>query len=531
MASSSKSNNWTKYDKVLLDKLVARDGAKLIDQEFGKLTKTSVIKFTCKCGNNDEKQLRLFVHHGGVFCRGCASKAAKEKTQATCIEKYGAPTPFQSKEFRDTTLRLSKKGVKYNKALLDEVLEKDGASIKETYERYTFDTIIHFQCECGEEHEKQFKSLVQHGGAKCEKCTLKGMHEKQVITMEQKGQQHPFTRLDVREKARQNNKGLKYTKELLDGVIKRDEAILKNEYDGLTRDVVIEFECKCGQENSKSFRALIENAGAKCKDCSELVRKDKHEKTCIENYGVSNPMQSKDVAQKIKISTNTFTVERLKESLGDNLVGEYDPTTIGRDSNIRFKCYCCDEEGEKPFRMIEESIGPFCKECTWVAKDYLIKKSLKENYDVEYSLQHPAFNDKASAKGRLLKPYTTPGGNVLMYQGYEHLALDLLFMQDYDENDIINEKQNVPHIWWVDADGQEHRYYVDIYLKSENRMIEVKSDYRYEKDKDKLEFVWRTCVAEGFTYEVWIFNKYHELVTIKDYNYSSLSSSTSTSTS
>jgi len=131
----------------------------------------------------------------------------------------------------------------------------------------------------------------------------------------------------------------------------------------------------------------------------------------------------------------------------------------------------------------------------------------------------------------MLKPYITPKGNVLLYQGYEHLALDLLFMQDYDECDIINSKKEVPPIWWVDADGQEHRYYIDIYLKSENRMIEVKSDYRYEKDKEKIEYVWRTCVAEGYNYEVWIFNKYHELITIKSYDRSSYSSSISTSAS
>jgi hypothetical protein len=95
---------------------------------------------------------------------------------------------------------------------------------------------------------------------------------------------------------------------------------------------------------------------------------------------------------------------------------------------------------------------------------------------------------------------------------------------------MINDKQSVPQIWWIDATGKNHRYFVDIFLKAENRMIEVKSDYRYEKDKEKIEYVWRTCVAEGYNYEVWIFNKYHELVTIKDYNYSSFSS-TSTSAS
>jgi hypothetical protein len=61
-------------------------------------------------------------------------------------------------------------------------------------------------------------------------------------------------------------------------------------------------------------------------------------------------------------------------------------------------------------------------------------------------------------------------------------------------------------------------------------MIEVKSDYRYNEDKDKLEFVWRTCVEQGYNYEVWIFNKHHEIVDFKVYSSSSLlKGSTSTS--
>ena len=83
MASPTKSSTWTKYDKTLLDTLVERDGAKLVDQEYGKWSKLTLIKFFCKCGQADEKQLRLLVNHGGVLCRECASKAAKEKIRAT----------------------------------------------------------------------------------------------------------------------------------------------------------------------------------------------------------------------------------------------------------------------------------------------------------------------------------------------------------------------------------------------------------------------------------------------------------------
>ncbi len=105
----------------------------------------------------------------------------------------------------------------------------------------------------------------------------------------------------------------------------------------------------------------------------------------------------------------------------------------------------------------------------------------------------------------------------------------MLFIE-YSGEDIENGKVNVPEVLWVDGDGNEHRYYVDIYISKENRMIEVKSDYRYEQDKDRFEFIWRTCIEQGYKYEIWIFDKHHELVDIKVY--SSLSDSNgSTSTS
>jgi hypothetical protein len=34
-------------------------------------------------------------------------------------------------------------------------------------------------------------------------------------------------------------------------------------------------------------------------------------------------------------------------------------------------------------------------------------------------------------------------------------------------------------------EGETHRYYPDIYIKSENKVIEVKSTYTFNKEKEK----------------------------------------------
>jgi hypothetical protein len=319
-----------------------------------------------------------------------------------------------------------------------------------------------------------------------------------------------------------------YNQDLLNKYLEKDEAILVGTYEKLTRDIDIKFKCKCRKDGKKMFRYIVENAGMRCSACSIKTKTEKLKATCLQNYGVDNHMKVHEIKLKNREQRVTFTLDRLTQVVGDNLIGEYDKRTLNRETVIMYHCICCNDIYEKTFRMIEEGGGLVCKLCCDAGKYEKIRQSLKSQYGVEYSLQVPVLNDKATFKGLKYKEYIGPSGKIYNCQGYEPFALDLLFI-DYSDEDIINDKKKVPEVWWVDGDGKEHRYYVDIYIPKEKRMIEVKSDYRYEKDKDKLEFVWRTCVEQGYDYEIWIFDKHQEIVEFKTYSSSSLKGSTSTS--
>ncbi len=39
---------------------------------------------------------------------------------------------------------------------------------------------------------------------------------------------------------------------------------------------------------------------------------------------------------------------------------------------------------------------------------------------------------------------------------------------------VYNISPNVPTIWYIGNDGKNHRHYVDIFIPTENRCIEVK---------------------------------------------------------
>jgi hypothetical protein len=83
---------------------------------------------------------------------------------------------YQSKEFKNSLLSVEEKKVKirYDRALLDEVLERDGAKLvvedSEAYEKLTMYTKIKFICICGKEGEKGLRCLYQKRGAYCNYC-------------------------------------------------------------------------------------------------------------------------------------------------------------------------------------------------------------------------------------------------------------------------------------------------------------------------------------------------------------------------
>jgi glutaredoxin len=100
-----------------------------------------------------------------------------------------------------------------------------------------------------------------------------------------------------------------------------------------------------------------------------------------------------------------------------------------------------------------------------------------------------------------------PSGNTIKIQGYEHYALDeLCKKENSNENDIITGSKNVPTIWYNDNDNKKHRHFVDIFIPSINKCIEVKSTWTFKKQKE-IVFLKQTAAKElGFLYEIWVYD-------------------------
>ena len=101
------------------------------------------------------------------------------------------------------------------------------------------------------------------------------------------------------------------------------------------------------------------------------------------------------------------------------------------------------------------------------------------------------------------KNFKLPSGRIIKLQGYEPRVLEQL-LKIYTENDIVcgvkNINNEIGKITYIE-DGVEHRYYPDFYIKSTNTIIEVKSQWTFDKWKKKNELKKNACISLGFNFK------------------------------
>jgi hypothetical protein len=100
-----------------------------------------------------------------------------------------------------------------------------------------------------------------------------------------------------------------------------------------------------------------------------------------------------------------------------------------------------------------------------------------------------------------------PSGKIICYQGYENFALDeLINIENILEEDIITNRKDVPEIWYLDKTGKKRRHFVDFFIKTQQRCIEVKSTWT-NQDKNNVLEKQKAAINLGYKYEIWIFDK------------------------
>lgn len=318
------------------------------------------------------------------------------------------------------------------------------------------------------------------------------------------------------------NRTNKYTLESLESF----ELILSKKYyrDELHVNCMIEGNCKnknCINIFSKKFCQLIK-LGGYCNKCSikngnekkiitvktkynvenvsqlEIIKKQKEE-TCIKNYGVSYPTQSDIIQEQIvKTSNKNWGTNRPTQNkeLLERIHDDYEKKTGYRnpvsDPIIREKC---QNTHEKKTGFRNPFSDPINKE--------KIEKTNITKYGYTNPMKNPLIMKKAFKTGCKLKSYLLPSGKIIEYMGWENYALDELFTI-HDENDIENE--NLPVFNYIKPDGTIHTYLPDIFIKSINKFIEVKSTYTITQSTDIIFLKQQSVKNAGFACEIWVYN-------------------------
>ena len=92
-----------------------------------------------------------------------------------------------------------------------------------------------------------------------------------------------------------------------------------------------------------------------------------------------------------------------------------------------------------------------------------------------------------------------------MYQGYEDVAWKVL-LSTLKETEITNDPKLIPTFIY-EWEGKTHRYYPDLYVETQRRIIEVKSTYTYRTELGKNRAKRDQVMADGYTFEFWICSK------------------------
>ena len=199
--------------------------------------------------------------------------------------------------------------------------------------------------------------------------------------------------------------------------------------------------------------------------------------THIANHKVPFPLQSKEIRAKCR--KTTF----------DKFGAEYFIQTE------EFKRQMLEKYGEEYFVQTEE-----------------FKRQMLEKYGAEHAMQNPDLFRKMKASGYSSKNFTFPSGRVVTVQGYEPAAITFL-LNFYDEASI--EVDVIPVVNYIFEEGK-HVYHPDIYIQSENLIIEVKSVYTLALDYEKNMAKFQAVVASGYSCRLLVFEKGTDLEPIDD---------------
>lgn len=104
------------------------------------------------------------------------------------------------------------------------------------------------------------------------------------------------------------------------------------------------------------------------------------------------------------------------------------------------------------------------------------------------------------------KMFAFPSGRTVRVEGYEDIALSRLLLK-YHEDDLLVGKeiqQRIKMFTYLHPSGRKRRYYPDIFIISENKIVEVKSTWTIKLNTDINPLKKKSVEDRGFLFEYMI---------------------------
>lgn len=494
------------YNCEYLAECITKDSAILVGS-YDHLTIKSRIQFQCKCGKEGNKNFKRATI-SGFYCDECTMARCKTKA----IERS------QSKSETNC----------YSMEMLETYLQRDKATLKCELPQLRKDSRITFICNCGNEGDKTFR-YIKETGVFCKTCTFKYRSEKREKTnLERYGNTCTLQSDTIKQKAEETcmrKYGVKnaFQSEEIQNKIKEtnvkkygaenpfaSKEIISKIRNTCLKRYATEFPMQIPELQEKVRQTNMERYNVPVTSQAECV-KEKAKETNLIIYGHTHHSLP-EILEKAK-QTNlitygveyTFQAESVKEKIAKTLIER-----LGVDHNMK-----SESVREKAKATNMQKLGvPYALQSPVVRNKS--KLTCLKKYNVENPTQSPEIQEKIQKTGKKFKTYTCPSGACRKIQGYEHFALDRLFLTEkLHEFDVYTDRKEVPRISYTDNSKQRY-YFPDIWIKSQNKLIEVKSTWTYKLHKETNILKWKASREKGYACEFWIFTPKGSLTLITD---------------
>ena len=422
---------------------------------------------------------KFYVGFSDFSCQGtrCSDKTCiRERVKKTCQERYGANSPLQNEQIRDRIKEILREryGVDHHMQI-NEVKEK----MKETCrERYGYDSPL----QDPEIKAKVMATCRERYGYDSPLQDPEIRAKAMATCLERYGVDNAAQHPDIKAKTMATcEERYGYGCALQNPDIKaKSRATCQEKYG-------TDFAMQNPVMRAKMMATCLERYGVEYAMQHPVIRA-KIIATCLERYGVENVMQHPDIRAKIIATCN--------ERYG------YSCTLQDPGVNAKARATC------------QEKYGTDYAMQNPVIRAKIISTCL-ERYGVENVMHNPEIARKCMKAAFKVKEYEFPSGRVGYTQGYENLCLDYLLENGINEDDIIlSYDGGVPTIPYINQENKNAVYFPDMHTPNTNTIIEVKSIYTYEKEKEKNHLKFDAVIKAGYNLYVYIFDGKHQLVDI-----------------